>query len=79
MIDLSTFLNYEPETTLRKSERIVEEAQIRGDQTAFLSHSHEDAVYAKRVQAFLKAKGWRVYIDWEDATMPSKPDRETAR
>lgn len=79
MINLSTLLNYTPEATVRKSERIVEEARARGDQTAFLSHSHADAVYAKRVQAFLEAQGWRVYIDWEDATMPSKPDKETAR
>jgi nicotinamidase-related amidase len=77
MINLSSLMNYAPETTIRKSERIVEEARARGDQTAFLSHSHADATYAKHVQAFLKAKGWRVYIDWEDATMPPKPDKET--
>ncbi|MEP2986864.1 MAG: toll/interleukin-1 receptor domain-containing protein [Sulfitobacter sp.] len=78
MIDLSSLLTYAPDTTIRKTERVVEEARARGDQTAFLSHSHTDAVYAKRVQAFLEAQGWRVYIDWEDATMPSKPDKETA-
>ncbi len=50
-----------------------------GRQTAFLSHSHADADLAKRVQDFLRTKGWDIYIDWQDATMPSKPNRHTAR
>ena len=54
--------------------------RIRGQgyATAFLSHSHKDRSLAQRIQAFLQAQGWSVYIDWQDAEMPSTPNRETA-
>lgn len=63
---------------IRKSAAVVNEAKRKGRQTAFLSHSHKDQSLAKGVQGFLQAHGWEVYIDWEDATMPDKPDRQTA-
>lgn len=78
MIDQSTIMRYGPDTSLQKSESIVESARARGEQTAFLSHSHTDAALAKRIQSFLKDQGWHVYIDWEDAAMPNKPSKETA-
>lgn len=49
-----------------------------GQPTAFLSHSHKDAQLALGLQALLKDQGWDVYIDWQDQTMPDKPDIETA-
>lgn len=64
---------------MRKSELIVEEARLAGKQTAFLSHSHKDAELAKGLQGFLQAQGWKVYIDWEDTSMPPKPTHETAQ
>lgn len=79
MIDQSSIRAYASRSEVRKSERIVEEAVRAGNQTAFLSHSHKDQELAKGVQGFLQAQGWRVYIDWEDTTMPSQPNRETAR
>lgn len=49
-----------------------------GQPTAFLSHSHKDAQLALGLQALLNDQGWDVYIDWQDQTMPDKPDTETA-
>lgn len=79
MIDQSSILAYSSRAEVRKSERIVEEARQAGKQTAFLSHSHKDSTLAKGLQGFLQSKGWLVYIDWEDMSMPLKPNRETAQ
>jgi hypothetical protein len=79
MIDQSSIRAYAGRAEIRKSERVVEEARQAGKQTAFLSHSHKDADLAKGLQGFLQAQGWIVYIDWEDTSMPSRPNRETAR
>jgi len=79
MIDQSSILAYSSRAEVRKSERVVEEARQAGKQTAFLSHSHKDSALAKGLQGFLQSKGWLVYIDWEDMSMPSKPNRETAQ
>ena len=49
-----------------------------GQPTAFLSHSHKDAPLALGLQQLLKDQGWSVYIDWQDQTMPDKPDAGTA-
>jgi len=49
-----------------------------GQPTAFLSHSHKDAQLALGLQELLNNQGWDVYIDWQDPTMPDKPDDETA-
>ncbi len=58
--------------------RSLEEASLRREPTAFLSHSHKDATLAKGLQNTLRRLGWQVYIDWEDSTMPDPPDRATA-
>lgn len=79
MIDQSSIFAYSSRAEARKSERIVEEARQAGRQTAFLSHSHKDSALAKGLQGFLQSNGWRVYIDWEDTSMPSMPNRETAQ
>lgn len=78
MISQSTIRSYAARASIQKSDRVVEEARKAGRQTAFLSHSHRDAEIAKGVQAFLQEHGWDVYIDWEDLSMPSRPNRETA-
>ncbi|RKT32314.1 TIR domain-containing protein [Roseovarius halotolerans] len=79
MIKQSSILAYSGSYDVRKSERIVEEAWRAGKQTAFLSHSHKDSVLAKSLQGFLQSKRWLVYIDWEDTSLPSNPNRETAK
>jgi TIR domain len=50
-----------------------------GQPTAFLCHSHHDRKLAEGLQTLLHEAGWDVYIDWQDADMPDKPDRETAQ
>lgn len=72
------------QATLRRSSqtftagRTLNEARRSGAPTAFLSHSHKDAVLAKGLQVYLRQQGWNVYIDWEDTAMPDRPNRETA-
>ena len=47
--------------------------------TAFLCHSHQDSVYVKGLLTLLRESGWNIYVDWLDPSMPSTPNRETAR
>jgi hypothetical protein len=75
-ISQATLIDYGARGAVTK--RAVEEARALRKQTAFLCHSHHDAAIAKGLQAFLAAHGWQVYIDWEDTTMPSAPNRATA-
>jgi hypothetical protein len=56
----------------------LNEAKAASVQTAFLCHSHKDEDLAKGLQNYLVGLGWTVYIDWQDATMPPVPNRETA-
>lgn len=58
--------------------RTLTEARAQGARTAFLCHSHRDADLAKGLVNLLAEAGWAVYIDWEDTSMPEKPNRETA-
>ena len=46
--------------------------------SAFLCHSHHDSALAEGLQAILAEQGVALYIDWQDATMPPVPNRETA-
>lgn len=79
MINQSSIRAYADRAGIRKSDQVVNEALRAGKQTAFLSHSHKDAELAKGLQGYLQAQGWIVYIDWEDTSMPPKPNRETAQ
>jgi hypothetical protein len=63
-------------STLRRGS--LHEARANNRPTAFLSHSHKDALLAKGLQVFLNKEGWDVYIDWEDTAMPDKANRQTA-
>lgn len=49
-----------------------------GQKTAFLCHSHKDQQLAIGLQQRLKEEGLNLYIDWQDASMPEEPNRETA-
>lgn len=53
-------------------------ASLAGRTTAFLSHSHKDRDLAKGLQVYLKNRGWNVYIDWLDDSMPETISSETA-
>jgi hypothetical protein len=56
----------------------LEQARAAGLRTAFLCHSHRDAELVKGFVTILNETGWRVYVDWQDTTMPDRPNRETA-
>ncbi|RYD60607.1 MAG: toll/interleukin-1 receptor domain-containing protein [Verrucomicrobiaceae bacterium] len=56
----------------------MSEAKSRGFQTAFLCHSHDDRSLVVGVVTLLHEAGWNVYVDWMDASMPSRPNRTTA-
>jgi hypothetical protein len=58
--------------------RTLHEARSQSLRTVFLCHSHLDGQLAKGVVALLEEAGWRAYVDWEDASMPETPNRETA-
>lgn len=54
------------------------EARQRGLRTAFLCHSHKDAVYVEGLLVLLREAGWNVYVDWKDNSMPEVPNTQTA-
>ncbi len=53
-------------------------ARKANQRTAFLCHSHKDAVLAEGLQVLLAEQGVDLYIDWKDSAMPEQPNRETA-
>lgn len=58
--------------------KTITEARQKGMKTAFLCHSHLDKTLVEGFVKYVKEKGWDVYIDWQDATLPAKPGRATA-
>lgn len=57
----------------------INEAQQIGVKTAFLCHSHVDKELVEGFVAFVGTKGWKVYIDWMDTSLPPIPDKKTAQ
>jgi disulfide oxidoreductase YuzD len=51
---------------------------MRRARAASCCHSHHDKDLAQGLQAMLLQHGCRVYLDWQDTTMPPNPDRTTA-
>lgn len=49
-----------------------------GQKSAFLCHSHHDHQLAMGLQVALREQGLDLYIDWQDSTMPTTPNKETA-
>lgn len=64
-------LRYFSENYIKKN---ISEAKL----TIFLSHSHLDKELAEGFQNLLAQFGINVYIDWQDSTLPSEPNKETA-
>jgi hypothetical protein len=58
--------------------RSLSEAHQAGIRTAFLCHSHKDALYVQGLLVLLEEAGWRIYIDWLDSSMPETPNEKTA-
>lgn len=65
----------QPRVEVAKS---LNEARTVGVKTAFLCHSHRDAKLVQGFVNYVRQKGWRMYIDWMDASLPAKPNRRTA-
>jgi hypothetical protein len=72
-------LREEAERPFTESARSITEARQYGLKTAFLCHSHYDADLVMGFLRLLGASGWRVYVDWRDASMPPTPNRVTAQ
>jgi len=62
----------------RFAPRTLTQAQTLGVKTASLCHNRVDADLAKGLVHLLTEAGWSMYIDWEDRSIPDKPNRETA-
>ncbi len=62
----------------RRIAKSLTEARRIGTKTAFLCHSHQDADYVEGLVVLLAEEGWDVYIDWQDETLPAKPNSDTA-
>ena len=58
--------------------RSLVEARQFGLSTVFLCHSHTDEALVLGLANLLYQTGWLVYVDWQDSSMPSTPDRQTA-
>jgi TIR domain len=54
------------------------EAKVQSLRTAFLCHSSKDNDLAKGLVNLLQEAAWNVYVDYEDVSMPKKPDMTTA-
>jgi TIR domain len=77
-----------PQAEIRAARGTVSESRVLANtklaaraarlQTAFLCHSHKDQDLVIALQDFLWRNGWKVYVDWQDTTMPEKPNRQTA-
>jgi len=58
--------------------RSLQEAHALHLKTVFLCHSHRDSDFVTGLVTLLREAGWRIYVDWADASMPDRPNRETA-
>jgi len=60
-----------------KRNYIVEELS-KAEITIFLSHSHKDKFLADGFKNLLAQYKYKVYIDWQDYSLPDTPNRKTA-
>ncbi|WP_449125420.1 toll/interleukin-1 receptor domain-containing protein [Pseudomonas viridiflava] len=58
--------------------RSIQQAKNLGHSTIFLCHSHKDQNLALGFAQLLQEAGCKVYIDWLDADMPERPNKDTA-
>jgi len=78
-ISLDSLRSAASRSPMRKAARKFTDSREVGFKTAFLCHSHDDVDLVKGLVTLFDESDWRVYIDWEDATMPEEPTRETAQ
>lgn len=51
---------------------------MQGLPTVFLSHSHHDKKLVEGTVARIEENGWKVYVDWNDTSMPRETNKVTA-
>lgn len=74
----TTDLRFEARMGDQQIAKSLSEAQRSRITTAFLCHAHKDRALVQGVINLFRKAGWRVYVDWMDGSMPSKPNRVTA-
>lgn len=62
----------------RRSTTTIQRSALAGQRTGFLCHSHHNRTLALGLQQRLKEDGLNLYVGWQDSSMPSEPDQETA-
>lgn len=50
----------------------------RNKLNVFLSHKHDEIKLVLSIKSILESLNTKVYVDWEDASMPPEPKAETA-
>lgn len=69
--------------TFSRHEMTLNEAKVKAIETIFLSHSHEDKHLIEYAAGILNKNGINsganLYVDWNDSTMPSRTNGETAQ
>ena len=71
---------YEVDTTTGFYERvfsILAKSHVIEKNVVFLSHKHDETVILKKVVELIHELKANVYIDWEDDSMPVKPNNVT--
>ena len=64
---------------LKEAREKVANSALNELKMAFLCHSHKDEELAKGLVVLFKELGITLYVDWQDNTMPEKPNSETAK
>lgn len=62
----------------KEAREIAANAVLTGLKMAFLCHSHKDEDLVKGLVVLFQELGVTLYVDWQDNTMPEKPNSETA-
>ena len=52
---------------------------INPNKSAFLCHSHKDKELVKGLLVIFEESNLKLYVDWQDHSMPETPDGETAK
>jgi hypothetical protein len=64
---------------LKEAREKAANAALSGLKMAFLCHSHKDEDLVKGLVVLFQELGITLYVDWQDNTMPEKPNSETAK
>lgn len=65
-------------TNFSQRREMIKESASQAQLTIFLSHSHKDRQYVEGLISLLSTMGIRVYVDWNDTSMPRITSKATA-